>query len=497
MRVTATHMGCLVVVGLALVAGCRGSTSDKAGGQGAQKPLVLTMATWDAGELERFVKEVGRLSGGTIRIEVRNGWRHGQVKYENGLIGDVRARKADLGVAGSRAWDSVGVNDFRALHAPLLIDNYALEEKVVRSALVERMLQDLKPLGLVGLGVLPGPMRKPVGVNPLVKPADYSGLTIGVQQSRVADATMRILGANPVWLAVGGSIKGFDGMEVQIGAVEGNRYDAIGKHLTTNVSLWPRPLVLFANRKAFIELSPDERRVLRRAVANVVPDALSALRGAEREATGNLCRRRLTFETASVGDLAALRKAVQPVYDDLERDPGTRHAIAEIERLKRESPSPPEALPACRGGVSKAAGSATPIDGVWRMTTKFGDAPDDPDPTPLAENYGTYTFVFARGRFAFTQEYKDACTWGYGTYLVKGHQAEWSFKDGGGITPNSAYNKPGEHFVFSWSLYRGQLTLSGSPAANFRLKPWRRISTTPARSYFSKRCPPPATARVG
>jgi hypothetical protein len=29
---------------------------------------------------------------------------------------------------------------------------------------------------------------------------------------------------------------------------------------------------------------------------------------------------------------------------------------------------------------------------------------------------------------------------------------------------------------------------------NFRAKPWRRISDTPSRRYFSKRCPPSAAA---
>ena len=40
------------------------------------------------------------------------------------MIGDVEAGKADLGWAGSRAFDSVGVPSFDALHAPLLIDSY-------------------------------------------------------------------------------------------------------------------------------------------------------------------------------------------------------------------------------------------------------------------------------------------------------------------------------------------------------------------------------------
>jgi TRAP-type transport system periplasmic protein len=499
----ATTRGHTRFVGLTLVlvvlAGCGGPSADKAGGAREQQPRILTMANpaGGSGELDGFVNEVARLSGGTIRIQVQNSWRLGQVRYETGLINDVRAGKADLGWAGSRAWDSVGVLSLRALHAPLLIDSYAVQERVLQSPLVGEMLAGLEPIGLVGLGVLPGPMRKPLGISkPLVAPADYDGLTIGVQQSLVADETMRVLGARPVWFPGMGKIDRFDGIEQQTGAIEGNRYDTVGKHFTANVNLWPRPGVIFAGRKVFDSLSPEQRNALRQAVANNIPAQIVALRGAEQEAAGNLCRsRRLEFETASPHDLAALRTAVQPVYDTLARDPQTRKFLAAIAAIGKGVPA--ESAPHCRptGQTDgQAAGGSSQLDGVYEMTTsKPAAAPD-----LLAENWGKWIFVFHRGRFAFTQENRDACTWGYGTFAVKGNQVEWTFTDGGGIAPNNALNKPGEFFVFGWNLYRETLTLTAVQGAispeNYRVKPWQRISTTPSSRSFSKRCPPPANA---
>jgi TRAP-type C4-dicarboxylate transport system substrate-binding protein len=496
----------LVYFGLVLVllGGCGASSTDKAGGTGRQKPRVLTMANegGGAGELDGFAKEVGRLSGGTIRVEVKSRWRMGQVDYETGLIKDVEAGKADLGWAGSRAWDSVGVTSLRALHAPLLIDSYAVEERVVQSPLVGEMLRGLEPLGLVGLGVLPGPMRKPLGISkPLVAPADYAGLTIGVQQSLVADETMRALGATPVWFAGTGAINGFDGIEQQIGSIDGNRYDKLGKYVTANVNLWPRPLVIFTSNKVFDSLSPAQRKALRQAVANVIPAQTTSLRHVEQEATGNLCRRTVTFKTASPRELAALRTAVQPVYDTLARDPQTRKFLGAIAAIDKDVAAEP--APNCHAvgqTVEQSAGASGPLDGVYRVTTTAKDllAVGTPSGDVVPENYGTWTYVFDRGRFAFTEENKQACTWGYGTFAVKGDRVEWTFIDGGGIGPNNAFNKPGEFFVFGWSLYREALTLTPVQGAvspeNFRAKPWQRLSTGPSWRYFSKRCPPPGIA---
>src|SRR6185437_12687371 len=109
-----------------------------------------------------------------------------------------------------------------------------------------------------------------------------------------------------------------------------------------------------------------------------------------------------------------------------------------------------------------------------RVSTKPGDY-DDPNPVP--ENYGTYISVFKHHHFAFTQQYRDACTWAYGTFIITADQMQWTFLDGGGTAPTHSSNKPGEVFTFTWSLYRDTLTLSAardnpnSPSP-FTAKPW-------------------------
>jgi TRAP-type C4-dicarboxylate transport system substrate-binding protein len=491
-----------VLAGLALVllSGCSTPVYSKAGGPVGRKPVVLTLADFsgDSTEVDGFTRQVSRLSHGTIRIDVRAGWRYGQAAAESGLIRDVRAGKADLGVVGSRAWDLFGVSTFSALDAPFLIDSYPLEERVVRSPMTQQMLLGLKPLELVGIGMLPGALRRPLGIaHPLLKPSDYAGLRFGVAESRLEAATVRALGAKPVWVPSGGSIAGLGGLETHVSAIEGRQYDTVAKYLTANIVLWPRPLTLFANAKAFAALSVSQRRILRRASLDEVGPETNSVRDAEVQDTATLCRAgRLRFLTASRAELTALRRAVEPVYVHLMSDPQTRTYLAQIKAVARHVAA--ERAPAC-AAVAPSRSSSSLLDGVYRFTTSAADlraAGAQPNEV-VPENYGSWTIVFDQGRFALAQDNNRACTWAYGKLAVKPKTLELSIINGGGIAPTESTDKPGELWTYTWSLYRGTLTLGHvgpvSPTPTMA-KPWRRIATAPSSQFFSKRCPPPQNA---
>jgi len=484
MRTITPHRAATLAIAViaSFAAGCGATSSDKAGGTRIGKPVVLTMANGngDDAELDPFASAVSQMSNGTLRIVFHNHWRTGSPGYETGVIHDVAAGKADLGWAGSRAFDSVGVASFDALNAPLLIDSYPLQRTALESPLASQMLDALKPLGVVGLGILPGPLRKPLGSSRLVGPQDYRGKKIAIQDSQIARATLRALGATAHAIPSGGRIDAFDGIEQQIGSIDGNRYDSVGKYLTANVNLWPRPLVLFMNTKAFAALTDVQRRVLRRAARNALSATLRIQTDRQHnESLGNLCRRRVSFVTASDIDLAALRRAVQPVYDKLQQDPQNKAAIEQIRAMRSALAAKPDA-PMCATAASAASGAhkATGIDGVYRTHTSAselrdaGAAADEVNPS----NYGDYEMVLDRGRF--TQDQPDG-NFGKGTYAIHGDTFTMTFESGSGPNPN----KPGEQFTYRWSLYRDELTLFAvkgkvSPAP-LLAKPWRRIRNAP------------------
>jgi TRAP-type C4-dicarboxylate transport system substrate-binding protein len=465
----------LLALSLALVAlaaaGCgTGSPSDKAGGR-EQQTTVLRMANAIGGtdELGPFLSELERLSRGAIRIDVKSSWRLGQVNYETGLIRDVRAGKAEIGWAGARAWDSLGVTSFDALDAPFLIDTYGLEQEVVQSSMTAQMLSRLGELGLVPIGVLPGPLREALGRTPLRSPADFAGKTIGVQSSQVATATMRALGATPKSFPATGQIGAFDGIEQQLTAIDGNGYDAVAKYVTENLKFWPRPLVLFMNREAFARLSTAQQRFLREAVENAVAPTARLQADRDAESAGNLCRRGAVFVSATAAELAELATAVRPVYAELERELETKTFIERIRGLKRARGDTSVAIiPACKQGAGAGAGARGRrlIAGTYTATVTrnellkhpaFEYGEDNPG------NYGRFRLHLREGRW--TLENLSLPFTSGGTYSI----------DANTITLRPATT--GEVFVFRWSLYRDRLTFTKvSPGPTpFVVHPWIRV----------------------
>ena len=325
---------------------------------------MLTMANvnYAPEELAPFASAVERVSGGRLRIRFVNEWGRAQDRLsvderiavgdpgygEANLIRDVQAGEADLGWAGSRAFDVVGDPDFRPLHAPMLIESYALELEVLNGELVEPMLESLEELGLRGVGVLPRSAAAAPGDASAARTRRLVGYEHGLFRRRADCALSARARGAPAAGPVRGSITGLDGIEQHVAAIARNGYQRAAPYLTGNVVLWPRPLVVFAGSS----VTPDQLGILRRAAREAVPAVLDAVRRDENEHLDVACRQGMQLATAPAAAVSALRQAFAPIYADLERDESARRAIAEIERVGRDlgaPPTPPSAKRTRRG----------------------------------------------------------------------------------------------------------------------------------------------------
>ncbi|MFI6831798.1 TRAP transporter substrate-binding protein [Kribbella sp. NPDC050241] len=359
-----------VVAGLILAGtACRGPARDRAGGNADGKTRVLTFAQPNDEapvQLKAWAGNVDRRSGGSLRIEFKNSWRDSEADYESGTVRDVQERKVDMAWVGARVLDKAGVTSFQALLAPMLVDSYDLEEKVFEAGIPAQMLQGLDAIDVVGIGVLPGPLRRVLGVRkPLVTPEAFAGTTVAIQDSALAATTLHAWGAESRAVPSGAELDGVDGYEQQLDSILGNHYAATARYVTANVNLWPRPLVLLMGEDADKALDDSQRKTLRDAVDDVLPPTFGALRAEDGTATSGLCQAGMTFTVASAENLRDLRRTLQPVYDQLGTNDKTSAWLAAIEELKAAVAAGPD-LATC-SGTGSATGPQTVLDGTYQQ----------------------------------------------------------------------------------------------------------------------------------
>ena len=386
----------LATVAAVVAGGCSGGTAgDKAGGTGEPVTLRMANAYGDLNDLPAvgyFVSQVKERSGGNVRITATSSWGDYAADAEQQVVRAVAAGKADLGWSGTRVFDTVGVTSFKALQAPMLIDNYALEQAVVASDLPGQMMQGLDKVGVRGLGVLADGLRKPIAVKqPMLGVRDWRGVSFGTLKSEGQAQAIRSLGATPMEVfrrsrneaLEGGTLQGF---EMNLLLYERNVLAKPAPYVTANVNLWPQLDVLFANPGRLAALTEQQRGWLRQAATDATGRS-AALANHDAQSVMNACQSGARFANASQADLASLRKAFALVYASFEQDPTTKAFIAQIRALKQSTPAEaPLAIPA--GCTGKAPGqpaastgtTAAGLNGTYRYVLTKEDARKAGDP---------------------------------------------------------------------------------------------------------------------
>jgi TRAP-type C4-dicarboxylate transport system substrate-binding protein len=470
-----------VVVAVILAGGCSGgeSASSKAGG--VAPPVVLQMgsAYGDLSSLpavQYFVSQVKERSGASLRVELKNTYGDFADDAEQQVVRAVAAGQTDLGWAGTRAFDTMGVTTFQALQAPLLIDSYPLEEAVIKAGIPDQMLPGLDRLGVVGLGVLGDGLRKPVAVKrPLLSPTDWHEVTFGTLRSQGQAEAIRALGATPMEVFRRSRNEGLssgklEGFEMNLRTYETSVVAHAAPYVTANVNLWPQLDVLLANPDRLAMLSAQQRGWLEQAAQDATGQSI-ALANHDASSLEHTCQAGARFANASKADLAALRNAVAPAYTSLEQNAQTKAFIQQIQELKRSTPAgAPLSVPSrCTGKApeetaEKSGAAPARLNGTYRyeLTREDAHKVHDPEEDQFPD---VITVKLEDGQV------EGGCFGQGATYSVTGNRIRFD-------TPEYGY-----HMIFTLSVdAKGNLHLTPvqpmDPGDAFTCgyKPWIKIS---------------------
>ncbi|MGQ5523329.1 TRAP transporter substrate-binding protein [Chitinimonas sp. PSY-7] len=95
----------------------------------------------------------------------------------------------------------LGVKEFEAFDLPFIFDNYEELHKVTQGPVGVSLLKKLDSKGILGLAYWDNGFKQFSAKKPLKTPADFKGLKMRIQSSKVLDAQMRALGSIPQQMA--------------------------------------------------------------------------------------------------------------------------------------------------------------------------------------------------------------------------------------------------------------------------------------------------------
>jgi C4-dicarboxylate-binding protein DctP len=170
----------------------------------AQTPIVIKFSHVVAKDTPKglaadyFADLVNKRSNGKVKVEV---YPNSQL-YKDGeemealQLGSVQMLAPSLAKFGP-----LGVPDFEAFDLPFIFDNYEELHRVTTGPLGKSLLKKLEPKGIVGLAYWDNAFKDFSANKPIKVPADFKGLKMRIQSSKVLDSQMRSLGVNPQVMA--------------------------------------------------------------------------------------------------------------------------------------------------------------------------------------------------------------------------------------------------------------------------------------------------------
>lgn len=170
----------------------------------AQAPIVIKFSHVVANDTpkgkaaERFKELAEKATKGRVKIELypNSTLYKDKEELEALQLGAVQMLAPSLAKFGP-----LGAREFEVFDLPYIFPTKDVLSRVTDGPIGKDLLKKLEPKGIVGLAYWDNGFKVMSANKPLHVPADMKGLKMRIQSSKVLDAQMRALGANPQVMA--------------------------------------------------------------------------------------------------------------------------------------------------------------------------------------------------------------------------------------------------------------------------------------------------------
>jgi C4-dicarboxylate-binding protein DctP len=292
----------------------------------AQAPIVIKFShvvsvdTPKGKAAERFKELAEKATKGRVKVELypNSTLYKDKEELEALQLGAVQMLAPSLAKFGP-----LGVKEFEVFDLPFIFPDKDVLYRVTEGQIGKDLMKKLEPKGIVGLGFWDNGFKVMSANKSIHLPSDLKGQKLRIQSSKVLDAQMRALGANPQVLAFSEVYQALqtgvvDGTENPPSNLYTQKMHEVQKHVTlTNHGYLGYAVIV--NKKFWDGLPADIRAELDTAMKSATKYA-NAIAQQENDNALEAIKKsgKSTVYLPSVAERAEWRKALLPVQKTME-----------------------------------------------------------------------------------------------------------------------------------------------------------------------------------
>jgi len=292
----------------------------------AQAPIVIKFShvvatdTPKGQAAERFKQLAEKATNGKVKVEL---YPNSQLYKDKEELEALQLGAVQMLAPSLAKFGPLGVKEFEAFDLPYIFPTKTALYNVTEGEIGKSLLKKLEPKGITGLAYWDNGFKVMSANKPLHNPADFKGLKMRIQSSKVLDAQMRALGANPQVLAFSEVYQALqtgvvDGTENPPSNMYTQKMHEVQKHVTVSNHGYLGYAVI-VNKKFWDGLPPDIRTQLEKAMREATTFEKAIAQRDNDQALDAIKKAGKTqIYTLTVQEQAEWRKALAPVQKAME-----------------------------------------------------------------------------------------------------------------------------------------------------------------------------------
>ena len=291
----------------------------------AQAPIVIKFShvvapnTPKGQGAEKFKELAEKYTAGKVKVEV---YPNSQLYKDKEEVEALQLGAVQMLAPSLAKFGPLGVKEFEVFDLPYILPDKAALGRITKGPIGKGLLAKLEPKGIKGLAYWENGFKIMTGNKPLIHVADFRGMKMRIQSSKVLEAQFRALGAIPQVLAFSEVYQA-----MQTGVVDGGentpsncytqKMNEVQKHMTISNHGYIGYAVI-VNKKFWDGLPADVRDQLDKAMAEATDYANSISQKENDDAIAAMKKAgTTTFHEQTAAEKAEWIKALQPVTDDM------------------------------------------------------------------------------------------------------------------------------------------------------------------------------------